>query len=105
MTKHPHKATLWRYEGVDMNNMPSYAEPLVVNVRWEEEERLITDNTGKEIQGRGTIYFPEKLFKINDYIALGEHTDQFPISGSFEIKNQRSISNLSGTKWEYRALV
>lgn len=105
MGKHPQRATLWSYQGVDMNNLPSYNNLGSFDVRWEQEQRLITDNNGNEMQGNGTIYFPEKVFSVGDFIVEGEHIDTTPIKGSYEIKNERSISNLSGTEWEYRALV
>lgn len=105
MSKHNDTATLWKHDGLDLYGNPSYAEPVVITVRWEYQTKLITDSQGREIQGQGVIYFPEKVFDIGDYIADGEYTDLTPTRGSFEIKNERNVSNLSGTEREYRALV
>lgn len=104
MSKYNQTITLWSYEGLDMNGVRSYAAPVTVKVRYEETNRLITDNQGREIQGQGVAYFPEKIFKIGDYLIYGEYTDLLPVKGSYEIKNQRSIPNLSGTEWEHRAM-
>ena len=105
MNKHPQMVTLWRYEGVDLNNVPSYYNVGTFNVRWEDRSELIVNNDGKQSMGRATIYFPEKVFEIGDYIVLGDIPDINPPSNAYEIKNERSISNLSGTRYEYRALV
>lgn len=103
--KHHQEVTIWRKGGLDMNGLPTWSAPIHTKVRWEEETKLFTDSTGREVRGSGTIYFPDKVFAIGDFIVKGTYTDATPVKGAVEIKNERSISNLSGTMWEYRALV
>lgn len=88
-----------------MYGNPSYSTPTTIKVRWEYQSKLMTDSKGREIQGQGVIYFSDKIFSIGDFIADGEYVDNTPVKGSFEIKNQRVVSNLSGTEREYRALI
>lgn len=103
--KHNQVATLWKAGELDLDGIPSWSIPTVVNVRWEYNNKLIVDANGREIQGQGIVYFPDSDFNIGDFIYDGESVELTPSKGSYEIKNKRSISNLSGTEWEYRALV
>jgi len=105
MNKHPQTATLWKYDGVDINNVPTFINLGSFNVRWEEESRMIVNSDGREVLGNGTIYFPDKVFEVGYYITKGEVPDAEPPSNSYEIQNVRSISNLSGTEYEYRAMI
>lgn len=105
MSKYNQVITLWKYTGLDRNGVPTYDLPETHAVRFERQNRIIVDSEGREVRGNGVIYFQDKSFDIGDYIVEGEYYDSLPIKGSYEIKNERSISDLSGTQWEYRALV
>lgn len=105
MSKYNQTITLWKHTGLDRSGVPTYSAPVTYQVRFEKQDRVIIDSEGREIRGSGVIYFETKVFDIGDYIAEGVYTELLPIKGSYEIKNERSISNLSGTQWEYRALV
>ena len=105
MGKHPQQATLWKKLGVDRNNIIQWSTPVTINVRWETDNRQITDSSGKEIRGSGYVFFPTAQFDIGDYVAQGEHDAVKPVASAYEIKNQRIITNMSGTRAEYRASI
>lgn len=103
MGKHPQVATIWKFKGVDFNNQPTFEAPRKVNVRWEDVNRLIIEANGREVRGRSRIYFPEDEFEMGDFIARGEWSELVPIRNALEIKNKSVITNISGTRAEYRA--
>ena len=104
MNKHPQKATLYR-QSISWDGSAEIARLGVFNTRWEDEQRLGQSDGSRLVFSRSVVYFPEDTFEIGDMIIEGEcEEEEIPTNG-FEIKDKVRIPNLSGTRYEYKAIV
>jgi len=104
MNKHPQKATLWRPDP-SWDGSASFTRVGVFDVRWEDEQILSLNNGERLVLSRSTVFFPEMVFKVGDMIAEGEFTESTPVAEATEIKDKMRTPNLSGTRYEYKAVV
>jgi hypothetical protein len=105
--KHHHWATIWVPASIDIYGSPTFGTPLKVKCRWEEGDRKYITENGTEAKGRNTIYMnPSYQEYITDgaYLFKGESSASSPPPGSWELKQKRVITNLSGTKSELRII-
>lgn len=105
MSKHPDDITYWKKGTIDYMGQPSWDGPYTVKCRWEDEQRLYLTDNGREARGRSTIFMPENLLGIGDYVYEGVSVATEPPTGSFEVKQPRKIKNLRGTRVEHRYIV
>ena len=104
MNKHPQKATLYR-QSLSWDGSASYTNIGTFNTRWEDEQRLGQTDGSRLVFSRSVVYFPEDTFQIGDMIIEGEFEGDTLPPTSFEIKDKMRTPNLSGTKYEYKAIV
>lgn len=105
MDKHPHTITIWKSLGTDWHGQPTWSAPIVKKVRWEDSQKLYITERGQEARGRSTVYCDTPIADFGDYIFLGESTEVSPPSRSYTVKDVRSVTNISGTRTEYRVIV
>ena len=105
MNKHPDDITYWKKGAIDYMGQPVWDGPHTAKCRWEDEQRLYLTDNGREARGRSTIFLPEGLLEIGDYVYEGVSTDAEPPTGSFEVKQPRKIKSLRGTRVEHRYIV
>lgn len=107
MGRHPQKTTVWRKAGGGMapDGSVSWVRVGVFNTRWEDHQKLIQSGYDRIINSRSAVYSPESFFEIGDMIAEGDFPNQSPVKNSFEVKDTMRIPNLSGTQFEYKAIV
>lgn len=103
--KHNHKMTYWLVGALDQYNQPTWGTPVTVDVRWEDSQRLFITEDGREARGKSTVYMPQGYVYLGDYVALGTFVSASPDVDAFEVRDARSISNLRGTRTEYRVIV
>lgn len=103
--KHTQEFTAWRKEGVDRFNQPAWDGPHQGYCRWEDNQRLFYTEDGKERRSQSLVYLSEDFLDIGDFVVLGHHSDDKPVSGAVEVQRPRRIPNLRGTKFEYRYYV
>jgi len=97
----PQRITRWRPTGTDMYGRASYSVESFP-ARFQQTNRLYVDEFGNNQRSRGIVYTMGDDLDLKDVIALGDHTDESPIAGAFEIKVKRIHSNQRGTRTEFR---
>lgn len=99
----PHTVTVWRpIDDPDVFGKSCY-DVFSVPCRFEERERLYTNEFGQHERANGVVYTQTRLLKKGDLVAFGDYQyERFPIADTYEIKNERHISNMRGTKTEHR---
>lgn len=105
INKHPDKFTYWLAGELDHMGQPSWDGPYTKPCRWEDEQRIYINDTGKEARGRSTVYTQAEHVDIGDYVVEGVSDSSTPPTGAFEVKQPRKIKNLRGTRVEYRVIV
>lgn len=105
MTKHPQKATIWRKNDSSWDGSVTWIRVDTFDTRWEDEQRLMMNNNQRMVVSRSVVFFPEDVFQIGDMIAEGEFSDSNPVNTAYEIKDKMRTPNLSGTRYEYKAVV
>lgn len=106
MNKHPQKATLWRKAGFSPDGGgSSWTRIDTFDVRWEDSQTLRLAGFDRFTLSRSTVFFQDDVFKIGDMIAEGEFSEANPVVTAFEIKDKMRTPNLSGSEYEYKALV
>lgn len=63
-------AVYWAPLGDDGYGKKTFYDPIEVSVRWQDKKDLITDNTGKEVVTRATVY-PTTDVEEQGYLYLG----------------------------------
>lgn len=104
MNKHPQKATLYRQE-IAWDGSAEIIRIGVFDTRWEDEQRLGQTDGSRMVFSRSVVYFPDDLFNIGDMIIEGEYPEEEIPTNGFEIKDKMRTPNLSGTRYEYKAIV
>ena len=100
--KHPHTMTYWKKGELDRHNQPQWDGPFTSKCRWEDSQRLFYTEDGHQSRGQSTVYTPENILTTGDKIYFGKVDSEEPPADSYEVKRPRAISNLRGTRTEYR---
>lgn len=100
--KHPHRITYWKKGLIDRHGVPSWDGPYTAYVRWEDSDRVYWTENGREIRGRSFIYADEDILTNGDYAIFAVSCLESPPNASYEVKMVRRITNIRGTKTEYR---
>lgn len=109
MTPFIHKATIWTQgNGLDIYARPIWNAPIVVDCRWEDVATTYTDANGDKQRSNSRVYI-DRPASVGDFIAKGDFSDVSPypepVETAKEIRDFRTISNVHGTRTEYRALI
>lgn len=103
--KHPHLITIWKLQGTDWHGNATFSSPVKKYVRWEDQQKLYITENGTESRGRSVIYCDTPIADFGDYLFLGDSDDASPPDRSYTVKDVRNITNISGTRTEYRVIV
>lgn len=102
--KFPHTATVWRSDGTrDIHGRP-LRQVFTIKCRYEEHDREYINEAGEHQRSNAYIYV-KKIddLQIGDVVIRGDFSDQeSPVERSFPVRRRRVISNLRGTREEYR---
>ena len=99
------KFTVWKIDGIDLNGQPSYLPPVTILGRIERKGSLFLNGDGRETRGDSTIYTEDSGARLADIIFVGESLSTTPEKGSKEIQDIQIISNLAGTRTEYKIII
>ena len=105
MNKHPQKATVWRGGGINPDGSTGFTLVGTFDVRWEDSQTLRLTGVERFTLSRSIVFFPNDVFEIGDLIFEGVSTSQSPEPRAFEIKDKMRTPNLSGTTYEYKAMI
>ena len=97
--------TIWQIDGLDINSQPSYIGPITIKGRHEQKASVFLNADGRETRGNSTVYTEDSGARLADLIFVGESVSATPAPGSQEIKDLQVISNLSGTRTEYKIII
>jgi hypothetical protein len=95
------KGLLWKKGPPDIYGQPTYGKPIVIQHRWEQKNGVFITREGRT-QGYSSRIYIDVYADAGDRIAK-RVTDS--IDNSYEIKDARAISNVSGSKTEYRVVL
>lgn len=104
MNKHPQQATIYR-QTMSWDGSSQVERLGVFQTRWEDEQRLGQTDGSRMVFSRSVVYFPDDVFEIGDMIIEGDNPSTTVPNKAFEIKDKIRIPNLSGTQYEYKAVV
>ena len=93
-------ATYWAAGSRDINGKIIYADPVTIDVRWEDKRELFRSATsGEQELSRAVVYVREEL-DDEGYLYLGVSTGKKPLSlpKAFKIRSKSNIPNLRNTR-------
>ena len=104
--KFPQEVTYWRKSGSpDMYGRDTYIVGKV-KCRWEETSRQYLNEFGEHTRSNAYVYTIGDDLVVGDVVMQGDYTtNTTPISGSYPVRRRRAITNLRGTKTEYRYIL
>lgn len=99
-------ATYWAPTGTDTYGKTSFAAPVAVKVRWEDEMHVIVAKTGKEYTSKSTVYCAQN-FDLDGYLYLGTSVVASPLEqvGAKEIQAMSRVPNLRALQTLYTAFL
>lgn len=81
--------------GVNAFSENVYSAEVEVTARWNEEQKLVSDEKGIEFTSKSTIYYIDPVkFKVSDSVKLDGSSDDFRIIRAIE-----KFSNSSRTRF------
>ena len=103
--KFPQTATIWKQTGLDMRGNALYGTPVKTHVRWEDTETVFIGSDGRESRGTAIVYLPDDLASVGDFISYGDSSSATPNSEAQQVKALRRVTNMSGSRTEYRVVL
>ena len=103
---HNQSATYWAASGVDGSGESTWATPVAISVRWEEQSEIFIDDRGEQRLGKSVVYTDRSMSR-GDYIFLGTSVaaDPHDVVNSKIIQDYREIPNLGNSHSERRVIV
>lgn len=95
-------AVLWSFQQEDGFGNSTFAEPVEIQVRWEEKHELLTDEEGKQFVSRAEIILPIDIKRL-DYLYLGtlveisSESDPKQVEGAHEVKTFTKVPMIKST--------
>jgi len=89
-------ATYWASGTPDGYGGFTYASPVALKVRWQDQQERLVDSDGKEFVSRAIIYTDSKLDK-NGWIYRGTSAAATPAADSYVIRTTQRSQNPSGS--------
>lgn len=104
--KTPHIITIWTQLGEpDLYGKFQY-EVKTAKCRYEQSDRLYTNEFGQMVRANSIVYAYEDITKKGDLVIKGDFRySESPVDGAFEVKQRREVTNLRGTRTEYRYIL
>jgi hypothetical protein len=104
------KCIYWAPIDVNQFGETQYADPIELDCRWEDTQKLFTDKEGKE-QISSSIVYPITSVKLDGYLYLGtlndlnsvEENDPIGMTNAGRIKNFSTSVGVDGTSKVYKA--
>lgn len=100
----PQTITVWRQDGIpDVTGQRGWTRR-VLKARYQSVNRLYVREDGESVRSLAYVYTKEDSLQIGDRVALGEFTNSSPstVKGAYDIKQRRVITNMRGTRSEFR---
>lgn len=100
----PQTITVWRQDGIpDVTGQRGWTR-FVIKARYQAVNRIYVREDGENQRSLAYVYTKEDSLKLGDRVALGEFADTTPttVKGAYDIKQRRVITNMRGTRSEYR---
>lgn len=99
----PHIITVWK-RNAEPDIYGKYTFTVdTIKCRFEQTERTYLNEYGQHERSRAYIFTMSDVLSRGDTVILGDYTSSVePVDGAFEIKQERHIPNMRGTKTEHR---
>lgn len=107
MHSYKQTATYWGSPVPDGSGGHTYAAPVAILVRWEEDVEETYDATGASFVSKAKV-FTKQVVDVGGYLFLGTSVSTHPsqVSGSFKIRNSIATPALRDAgKSEWKALL
>ena len=97
-------ATYWGPMVNDGYGGGTFPSPVSINCRWQDDNQKFVDAEGNERISVSIVY-PDTALELGGWLYLGTSADADPhnVEGANEIKQYRSMPDLSGTLVELKA--
>lgn len=92
------EATYWPPGVNDGFGGTSFGSPVSVNVRWQDDNSLYRDATGREFVARAVVYV-DTVVALQGFLALGDWTysgNPRQVEGAHEIRSIKKSPHLRG---------
>ena len=99
-------ATYWAPSGVNSSGDVIFAAPVVIKVRWEDSQKLMTDGEGRARESLATVFTAMDLSE-RGYLLLGTSTDTDPreLNEAFEIQAFIKSPSFAADEFVRKAIV
>lgn len=100
------KATLWTKSGLDAAGDPSWNSPVMLFVRWEVKEELVTNADGTQRKGTGVVWL-DRDADFGDMLYLGTSSSASPndVDGAERVISFTKIPSVDGLNFERKVVV
>lgn len=104
--KEPHTITIWtRSDTTDIHGRAVYTVD-TDTCRYEESSRLYVNEFGQNVRANSIIYSVRDILKKGQLVIRGDFSSTLvPVDGAYEVKQRRAVTNLRGTKTEFRYIL
>jgi len=101
------KAVWWKRLSPDRYGRPTFALPVEVDCRWEEDAREFLSPKGEKLVSQAVVYV-DRPMTVGDRLRLGELDSTIPnnplaLNDTFEIRQFTQLPNLKVTETLYTA--
>lgn len=96
--------TYWAPTGSDTYGQVTFAAPVQLSARWEDNAQLIRNKAGQQYTTKSRVFLAQD-FDLNGYLFLGTSSvsSPFGVSGAYEIQQKATVPDLAGLKTLYVA--
>lgn len=106
-------ATLWTNSVMDGYGERSYSAPVTINVRWQQELKLMLGKDGEQTPCVAQLWLQQQV-NVGDYLALGDYTadsdagevaDPTTVDRAYIVFDYQDIPSVLGTDRNRKALM
>jgi len=102
------KAVYWAFVSEDGEGTPTFASPVVIDVRWVDKQEAYWDASGEEARS-GSVVYPDRALTEKGYLFLGTIADLGGETNPRNLSAARQIvfhqntvdTHAAGTVWKY----
>lgn len=97
-------ATYWAPGSNDGFGGTTFAAPVSILCRWQDQATLFRDTQGREVVSDAVVY-PDRALAVGGRIALGSHEDANPVDSAKEIRQAFQSPSLSNTEVLHKVML